>query len=435
MNLNVILRVRKKTGSTAISGIIFPMAMGPALYALHRKFYKGNVELEESTLGAYVLWTLVLTVTGFPVLAHTLSELKLLYTGLGEAALTTAMLSDTYAWVLFTLFVPFSINGKGAIYSVVIDRKTENDEWDDNKLLFVVMGLLICSQITDVLGTHAVVGAFVYGLILPHGKFADMVVSASDDFAGGFLAPLFFSGTGMRLTILSTLLATFFFGMRSRDGFALGLLLNTKGVIAFIMLNIAWDRSIISVPTYGVLTSSVLLMTIVVSPLINAIYKSRKRFEQNKLKTIQKLRFDAELRILACVHNTRQATGITSLLESFNVTRLSPMHVFALHLVELVGKVDVHSGEDIPTILNDLETFGCDLYIVGQGNRRNLRVFSNLLEWCDCPELGALGDILASNNFVSRSSVLVVQQYGYGGMVFGKQSNNVNTNNDGFEKV
>jgi hypothetical protein len=406
-------------------------------------------------------------------------------------------------------------------------------------------------------------------------------------------------------------------------------------------------------PTYAVLTSSVLLMTIVVSPLINAIYKSKKRFEQNKLKTIQKLRFDAELRILACVHNTRQATGIISLLESFNVTRLSPMHVFALHLVELTGRaaalvaahmekpsgqigtqnltksqeeqeninnafeafgetydairvqtlnvvsaystihediynsanekrisltilpfhkqlssegvlettsvvyrdinlnvmqnapcsvgifvdrdfasiskmnfrvcmifvggpddreamavawrmaghpgmqlsvvrillfddatkvdtsinieehnalsavmdnakqkelddeyvnsfrlttvnnddsisyseIDVHSGEDIPTILNELNTIECDLYIVGQGNCRNLRVFSNLLEWCDCPELGVIGDILTSSNFISRSSVLVVQQYGYGGMVFGNQSNNVTTNNDGFETL
>ncbi|WJX55549.1 hypothetical protein P8452_41314 [Trifolium repens] len=657
MNLNVILHVKKKAGSIALSGIIFPMVMGPALYTLHRKFY-GNGDgsaLEESTKSAYVIWTLVLTVTGFPVVAHSLSELKLLYTGLGESALTAAMLSDTYAWVLFTLFVPFSINGKGAIYSVVctilfivicifvvrpiimnvIDRKTEKDEWDDNKLLFVVMGLFICSYITDVLGTHAVVGAFVYGLILPHGKFSDMVVSISDDFAGG------------------TMFATFFFGMRSQDNFALGLLLNTKGAIALIMLNIAWDRSILSMPTYAVLTSSVLLMTIVVSPLINAIYKSKKRFEQNKLKTIQKLRFDAELRILACVHNTRQATGIISLLESFNVTRLSPMHVFALHLVELTGRaaalvaahmekpsgqigtqnltksqeeqeninnafeafgetydairvqtlnvvsaystihediynsanekrisltilpfhkqlssegvlettsvvyrdinldvmqnapcsvgifvdrdfasiskmnfrvcmifvggpddreamavawrmaghpgmqlsvvrillfdeatkvdtsinieaynalsavmdnakqkelddeyvnsfrltavnnddsisyseIDVHSGEDIPTILNELNTIECDLYIVGQGNCRNLRVFSNLLEWCDCPELGVIGDILTSSNFISRSSVLVVQQYGYGGMVFGNQSNNVTTNNDGFETL
>jgi hypothetical protein len=96
---------------------------------------------------------------------------------------------------------------------------------------------------------------------------------------------------------------------------------------------------ILSGPTYTILTSGVLLMTIVVPPIVNAIYKPRKRFEQNKLKTIQKLRLDAELRILACVHNTRQATGILSLIESFNPTRLSPIHVFSLYLVELTGRV------------------------------------------------------------------------------------------------
>lgn len=406
---------------------------------------------------------------------------------------------------------------------------------------------------------------------------------------------------------------------------------------------------ILSVPTYVVLSSSVLLMTVVVSPIINVMYKPRKRFEQNKLKTIQKLRNDAELRILACVHNTRQATGIISLIESFNATRLSPLHVFALHLVELTGsaaalvaahmekptgqpgaqnltqsqveqeginsmfeafeeaydairvqtlnvvsafetihediynsanekrtsliiipfhkqlssegalettsvvyrdinmnilhsapcsvgifvdrdigsiskanicirmifvggpddreaiavawrmaghpgtnlsvvrmllfdeaaavdtsihdesqgilsavmdndkqkelddeymnsfrltavnnddsitysEIGVYSGEDIPKIINEIDSYGCDLYIIGQGNCRNSQVFSDMLEWCDCPELGVIGDILASNNSGSRSSVLVVQQYGYGGMVLGKHSNNVSTNEDG----
>ncbi|GAU16615.1 hypothetical protein TSUD_233670 [Trifolium subterraneum] len=239
--------------------------------------------------------------------------------------------------------------------------------------------------------------------------------------------------------------------MPARDGFALGVILNTKGMVALIMLNIAWDRSILSVPTYAVLNSGVLLMTIVVSPLINAIYKPRMRFEQNKLKTIQMLRLDAELRILACVHNTRQTKGIISLIESFNATRLSPIHVFALYLVELTRRaealvaahmekpgsqqVDVHSSEDIPTVLNELEKIGCDLYIIGQGNHRNSRVFSNLSEWCDCLELGIIGDMLASDNFSSRSSILVVQQYGYGGMVLGKKSNHVTTNSNGFEAV
>jgi len=291
MNLNTILHVKKKAGSIAIAGIVFPIVVAPALYTMFRKVY-GNTAmfpLEESTNKAYILWTLILTVTGFPVVAHTLSELKLLYTGLGKAALTAAMICDTYGWILFTLLVPFSFNGKGAIYTVIttiifvvvcifvvrpiiqwfIDRKADKDEWNDNQLLFIIMGVLACSCISDFLGAHAIVGAFVYGLILPHGKFADLVMSISDDFVGGFLVPLFFTGTGMRLMlssifsqenwpltiliifllcslkILSTLIATFFFGMRIRDGLTLGLILNTKGAMALIMLNIAWDRSVL----------------------------------------------------------------------------------------------------------------------------------------------------------------------------------------------
>ncbi|XP_024634499.1 cation/H(+) antiporter 15 [Medicago truncatula] len=699
MDLNGILHVKKKAATIAISGIIFPMVMGPPLYILHRKFY-GNGDgskLERCTMKVYIEWTLILTVTSFSIVAHTLSELKLLNTGLGQTALTASMISDTYSWILYTVILPFSINGVGAIYSVLstvifvficiflvrpiivkfIDRKTERDEWNDKELLFLVMGIFVCSCITDILGTQDIVGAFVYGLILPHGKFADIVTTLTDDFCGGFLAPLFFSRNGMRFfvnsifiyptwpltlviiillcvpKILSTLFATFFFGMRTQDSLALGMILNTKGALALIMLNTSWDRKILSPPTHAVLTAAVLLMTIVVPPTINVIYKPRKRFEQNKLKTIQKLRLDAELRILTCVHNARQATGVISLVESFNATRISPIHVFALYLIELKGRtgalvaahmdkpsnqpgaqnltrsqveqesinntfealgeaydavrvetlnvvssystihediynsanekrtsmiilpfhkhlsslgalettsvaykdinqnvmqtspcsvgifvdrnlgsitkmnfricmifiggpddhealavawrmvghpgtrlslvrmllfdeaaevniishyevqgilsvvmdnekqkdldeeyvnsfrlkavnnndsisyseVDVHSSEDIPTILNDLDKFGYDLYIVGQGHHRNVRAFSSLLEWCDCPELGVIGDMLASNNFSSGSSVLVVQQYGYGGMVSGNQPNHVSTNKDGFEEL
>jgi len=291
MDLNTILNVKKKAASIAIAGIVFPVLVAPCLYALFRKVY-GHImmfPLEESTYNAYILWTLILTVTGFPVVAHTLSELKLLYTGLGKTALTTAMISDTYGWILFTLFIPFSINGKGAIYTVLctiifvvvcifvvrpliqwfIDRKADKDEWNDNQLLFIIMGVLACSCISDFLGAHAIVGAFVFGLILPHGKFAEMVMSISDDFVGGFLVPLFFTGTGMRLMltaifsqeswpftiviilllcalkILSTLFVTCFFGMRIRDGLTLGLILNNKGVMALIMLNIAWDSKVL----------------------------------------------------------------------------------------------------------------------------------------------------------------------------------------------
>ncbi|CAL0317823.1 unnamed protein product [Lupinus luteus] len=650
MNIDKILHTKKKSATIAVAGIIFPFVTGPIFYQLHRNIYESfPLPIEKSSMTAIIHWTGVLTVTGFPVIAHTLSELKLLYTGLGKTALSAAMISDTYCWILFTILYPFTMNGNNVLYSVLstvvfivvcvfsvrpiicdyIEHKTDQDEWDDHQIVSVVMGVFVCSFITDFLGCHAIVGAFVYGLILPHGKFADLVTSVSDDFVNGFLTPLYFSSCGMRISfrsifmmgnwplvlllvvslilpkILSTVLATFFSGLHIQDGLALGLLLNTKGVIALVLLNSAWDKGVFSVPTYSVLTFGVLLMTVIVPPIINLIYKPRQRFEQNKLKTIQKLREDAELRILACCHNTKNATSMISIIDTFNPTRLSPMHVFdaydavrvetlsvvssyatihediyntasekhtslillpfhkkltsdgvlqttsvvykeinqnimqgapcsvgifvdrdlgsfskmnfrivmifvggpddrealavagrmachpgvRLEVVRMLlfdeaaeadtsshaeaqgilyavidnekqkeldeecvssfrltqvnnddstsySEVDVHTAEDIPAVLNEVEKNGCDLYIVGQGNCRNIMVFTNLLEWCDCLELGVIGDILASNNFASSASVLVVQQYGYGGMVIEKHVKHINTtSNDGFESL
>jgi len=74
-------------------------------------------------------------------------------------------------------------------------------------------------------------------------------------------------------------------------------------------------------------------------------------------------------------------------------------------------EVVIENGEEIPLILNEIDKTGCDLYILGQGSGKNYTVFQRLLEWCDSPELGVIGDILASTSFGSNSSLLVVQQY------------------------
>ncbi|KAG2384769.1 hypothetical protein LR48_Vigan10g101500 [Vigna angularis] len=99
------------------------------------------------------------------------------------------------------------------------------------------------------------------------------------------------------------------------------------------------------------------------------------------------------------------------------------------------SEIDVHSDEDIPAVLKEIEKIGCDIYIVRQGNCRNSKIFSNLLEWCECLELGVIGDILVSNNFGSCSFVFVVQQYGYGGMICGNNLNQKATNKGTFEFV
>ncbi|XP_019450772.1 PREDICTED: cation/H(+) antiporter 15-like [Lupinus angustifolius] len=707
MNLDTILKARKKVISIALAGTFIPMAMGAGIYTLLHIY--GNDDLDFSgtykTGGAYLFWTLPYSITGFPILAHILADLKLLYTGLGKVALTVAMISDFYNWVMFSLLTPFAThsNLSSAIYSLLctiafflflffvlrpflvtlIVRKTIQDEWDDYQLLYVVMGAFACALVTDVLGSHPIMGALVYGILIPRGKFTTMLIERSEDFVTNYLVPLFFFGCGMRLRfshifeggnwmvvlavvffscipkILSTVIATYFLGMTIRDGVALGLLMNTKGMLAVIMLNIGLDKQILSHGSFTTLLLAVLVMTLMVPLIINAIYKPRKRYAQNKLRTIQNLKVDAELKVLACVYNTRHAKGMINLLEACNSIKVSPLHVFAVLLIEhtgnatallaahieqphhqqeasqaltkaqedmeniasdfqsyvqennnnntkadtlvavssystihedlfslaqekqttfillpfhkhlslegflestnnayknvnqnvmgnapcsvgifvdrglgslfkldlrvlvifiggpddrealavgwrmskhqgiqlsmvriiLLGKAaeveqssdtknnglmsasldnekqkelddeyvssfrlkavnnedsisylekEVNSSEDITKVLKELDKLGFDLYIVGQGMGRDYIILSNLLKWADCPELGVIGDIIASNNFSSTSSLLVVQQYGFGGMVFQAKNHHpdeISADNDASEEV
>lgn len=293
INLHNLLRVRRKAATIAISGMIIPLIMGISLYSLHRKTFKASPpfdinSVEKDLPKAYLLWSLALTVTGFPVLAQILAGLKLLYTELGRSALNTAIISDSLSWLMFMIFIPFALNDGNGIYTVlcasafvilciylvrpvlkdIINRKTDSEDWSDQQLLYVLMGTLLFAYITDILGSNGIFGAFVFGLILPHGRFTEVMTSSLNDFVCGVLTPLFFAGSGMRMDlglvfnkdnwlwtsllvfllctpkIVSTLMATYFYGIPVRDGLGLGLLMNTKGVMAVIMLNIAWDRSV-----------------------------------------------------------------------------------------------------------------------------------------------------------------------------------------------
>jgi len=228
----------------------------------------------------YLFWALVLSVTNYPVLVHILADLEILYTGLGRVAVTAATINEFYNWAMFVLLIPFATHSEKPCVSDVdydlchflllcvapftypVDREiTDKNEWDNYKLSYVFIGIMFCAHITEMLGTHSIVGALVFGLILPREKFVDMLMERSDDLVSTYLEPLLFIGCGVRFDfttfkkrklrdamiitllscctkIVSTVIATGFYRMPFRDGVALGELLNTKGLLPLVMLNI-----------------------------------------------------------------------------------------------------------------------------------------------------------------------------------------------------
>lgn len=122
MNLDTVLLAPKKAFNIATCGVIIPMAMGAIIYALHRKTYDLQTDeiVENDPVKACLLWSLCLTVTGFPVLAEILASLKLLYTELGRLALDASKVSDSSSWFLVMIVMPFIVNnGAAAIYTVM----------------------------------------------------------------------------------------------------------------------------------------------------------------------------------------------------------------------------------------------------------------------------------------------------------------------------
>jgi Kef-type K+ transport system membrane component KefB len=127
---------------------------------------------------------------------------------------------------------------------------------------------VISAFITDVIGTHSIFGAFVYGLVIPNGPLGAAIIEKLEDFVSGLLLPIFYAISGLKTNInlihiagswplvftiiplacfgkvLGTLIISILFDIPTRDGIVLGLLMNTKGLIEMIVLNIGREQKV-----------------------------------------------------------------------------------------------------------------------------------------------------------------------------------------------
>ncbi|KAK9224055.1 hypothetical protein WN944_012504 [Citrus x changshan-huyou] len=236
--------------------------------------------------------------------------------------------------------------------------KGNNNAYSDSYLCFFLIGVVICSFVTEVTGTFSIVGAFVFGIIMPDRDLGALLFERFADFVSGIMLPLFFAMCGIRTNvhkvhnwflagfviiltcfckILGTLLVSHSYHMPLQDRLALGVLMNTKGILAVVVLNLGWDKKVLHDQEYAVMVIAIVIMTGGVAPIISTMYRSSTRIIKYKGRSIQRAKQGAELRILACVHGVGNVLGTINLLELSNATKESPLCIFALHLVELRG--------------------------------------------------------------------------------------------------
>ncbi|CAN4076988.1 unnamed protein product [Withania somnifera] len=374
-----VLRIGVKARNVAVVGIIIPFVIGTIL------FFTLNRTGEAS---GFIFYGGALAITGHPVLAKILDKPKILQTDVGKMAMSSAVINDIGGWFILTL--GYVVTGSTAnihwaiictiayaLFCVfylrraigwIIRKLPEGQGYSEFFICSILSGMAFSGVITDALGTHPIIGAFLFGLSIPNQMLQAEIVDKLDDFVMGILMPTFFVVCGLRTNfgemgsiyeivgyiilfasakLLSSVAATFFSDMSIKEALAVGVLSNTKSLMALIIIEAGQAQKILSTRLYSLMVSGILVMTAVVTP-VTMIYRPSQELVPHKRRTIQKARMEEELRILACIHGKHDIPSVINLLGSSNSTAASPITVFALQVVELVGRassmLEVHSS-------------------------------------------------------------------------------------------
>jgi Kef-type K+ transport system membrane component KefB len=320
VGLELDLKVLKKSGHATLAishaSIVFPFALGAVLSLwLYKDYAPSGVNFTVFSLFLGVS----LSITAFPVLARILSDQGLQKTPLGTVALTCAALDDVTAWCLLAFVVSIAQSTiSSAVTTTVltfvyiafmfilvkplvkrgVQRLEGLNRVAESQLAVILVALLMSALATEFIGIHAIFGAFLLGAITPHdSKVASQMTDRLQDLVRVLFLPAFFAFTGMRteigllsssydlmvciIVILAAILGKFggsyfaarFTGLSVRESAGLGILMNTRGLVELIVLNIGLDIGAISPRLFTILVVMALVTTFMTGPLLSLLMR------------------------------------------------------------------------------------------------------------------------------------------------------------------
>ncbi len=288
LDLNQIRKTGRQGLAIAAAGITLPFTAGVGVSFVLKQTIARDVKFGPF----FVFMGVAMSITAFPVLARILAERKLLTTDVGQLAMSAAAVNDVVAWVLLALAVALSGSGKSptivlwvllcgiafVIFMIVAIRPvmtcialhcTTNEPVKEMYIWVTLAGVLVAGFCTDTIGIHSIFGAFLLGLVIPKdGPFAGLLVEKLEDFVSILLLPLYFAISGLKTNVGSihgataggllvlvitvaclgkitgTFLAAEATNLTLNKSLTLGVLMNTKGLVELIVLNIGRSRGV-----------------------------------------------------------------------------------------------------------------------------------------------------------------------------------------------
>ncbi|HZV08094.1 MAG TPA: cation:proton antiporter [Gemmataceae bacterium] len=313
LNLGVMRELAHTAAAIAQASILVPFLLGAALaLILYPRFSSSEIPFTSFALFVGI----ALSITAFPVLARILTDRRMHKTPLGVLALGCAAANDVIAWCLLAFVVGVAqAKVSGAFFVLVLTvayvgffllvvrptaarvlARLDDGQLTSGVLALILAAVLLSALATEAIGIHAIFGAFLLGAVIPHDSaLAQTLARKLEDVVAVMLLPAFFAFTGMRtqiglvsgweawlmcgLIVLvatagkfgGTILPARLSGLGWRDAMSLGVLMNTRGMMELIALNIGLDLNVLSPALFAMMVLMALATTMATTPVLELL--------------------------------------------------------------------------------------------------------------------------------------------------------------------
>lgn len=328
LDLQAMRELGSKSVAIALGSIVMPFVLGMVLAAY---LYSGLSVMSVSLLPFAIFMGAAMSITAFPVLARILAERRLMHTRVGRISIASAAIGDVSAWCILafvvaaaradgfapalrtSLLVILYVGLMWLFLRPLLERLAARPGADavlsHNVVAAVLILMFVSSWATEAIGIHAIFGAFLFGVILPKGgDTARLLAERIEPLALLILLPLFFAHSGLKTEIglLSTagdwatcalilliacagkiggsVLPARWSGLPWREAGAIGVLMNTRGLMELIVLNIGLDLGVIPPKVFTMMVVMALVTTFVATPLLGWMYRPQEQQEPLELQ-------------------------------------------------------------------------------------------------------------------------------------------------------
>ncbi|CAL1404156.1 unnamed protein product [Linum trigynum] len=376
-DVGMLIRSGRKTMVLGIASVLVPYIIGLAFQASRLLSRPGLMERME-----IIGFTALQAMTTFPVVSHLLVELKLTNSELGRLALSSSLVSGLVAaclelsailttekhgplqatlTVLLVLFATLVL--RPAMLWVI--KQTPQGKKLHSSCVPIIVAVALLYQIGfDALKQSQALGPFILGLAVPAGPpLGSAVIETLEVVTNSILFPVFVATCAMRgdiYTMITTgfnnkryyfqaILASFVVKflaclllsvpwMPRSDSAVLALIMCSKGIYELSVFAVQRDTQAIAEPLFSLCLAYIILNSTVIPIIVKHLYDPSRKYAGYQARNMFSLRPNSELKVLACIHKPHHVGYMINLLDLMCPTEDNPLGVYALHLIELVGR-------------------------------------------------------------------------------------------------